>query len=420
MQHFYLAAAGGGSSPTFTREAVEQALKAENFTPDRIAEILEALRNLGQAGPSGSWTVLTIFFVFAIGVSFFCSVWEAVILSVTRPYIANLKKSRPNAGKRLEDLKTQIDRPLVSVLTLNTIAHTMGSMGVASEFSKISGGGIWDKICAAAMTLAILIASEIIPKNLGARYWKAWAPWVATSLHWLTRLMSPVVTAIGFFSRGGHHADTFSREELTVMAEMGRMEGHLHEDESRILGNLLTLKEATVEDVMTPRVVVFALRDDTTVQEFIDKHAEMPFSRIPIFRENRDDVTGFVLKDDILLAAARDMHSSGISDWKREVAMISEHTTLPDAFESLTENQHQVAIVHDEFGGMTGLVTMEDIVETLLGLEIVDEVDTRDDMQAFARSLWEKRSKRMGIQLIAGNPGSATGNHAREEKNKSP
>ena len=403
MQNIYLAAGGvGGGSPSFSEEIVEKALQNEGIAPDKIQSIIEGATQLaGEPTGEGSWAVLIVFFTLAIGVSFFCSVWEAVLLSVTRPFIENLKKTRTQAGANLERLKLRIDRPLISILTLNTIAHTMGSMGVAAEFSKITGGGIWDKICSAVMTVAILIASEIIPKNLGARYWKSWAVWVGTCLLWLSRLMTPIVAAIRFFSKGGHAADTFSRDELTVMAEMGRMEGSLQEDESRILENLLSLNEVKVEDCMTPRVVVFTLRTDTTVQDFLKEHGETEFSRIPVYEEDRDEINGFVLKDDILLAAAHDQLDEEIGKWKRDIAVVSEHTRLHEAFESLRNHKHHVAIVIDEFGGMVGLVTMEDIVETLVGVEIVDEVDLRDDMQAFARSLWEKRSKRKGIHYLS-------------------
>ena len=401
MYHLYLAAAGGGGSKSYSQEAVENALQQENLDPEKAQAILEAIQqNAAQAGGEGSWAILILFFCLAIGVSFFCSVWEAVLLSVTRPYIASLKKKKPKASETLETLKSRIERPLISILTLNTIAHTMGSMGVAAEFSKITGGGIWDKVCSAGMTIAILVASEIIPKNLGARYWKSWAPWVGTCLHWLSIVMSPIVRSISFFSKGGHSEDTFSRDELTVMAEMGRMEGGLEEDESRILTNLLTLNEVSVEDVMTPRVVVFALKHKTTVKEFLKEHGESEFSRIPVYETNRDNVNGFVLKDDILLAAARDRLDEPISNWKRDVAMISEHTKLPEAFESLREHKHHVAVVIDEFGGMTGLVTMEDIVETLVGVEILDESDSKSDLQAFARKLWKTRSQRKGIHYI--------------------
>jgi len=349
----------------------------------------------------GSLTLLFLFFGLSITISFFCSLWEAVLLSVTRPYIETLKKSNPKAGLRFEILKAHINRPLVSILTLNTVANTMGSMKVAAELAKLTNGGFWDTVGGFIMTLSILVGSEITPKNLGARNWKKLAPWVGFCLYWLTRVMTPIVKMMSFLNRGGQSTDTFNREELTMMAEMGKSEGKLKDEEWEILKNLLKMREITVENVMTPRIVVFALKESTTIDEFLKEHGQIPFSRIPVYRENRDDIDGFVLKGEILLAAARDQHTDEIKTWKRDIANISELTNLPEAFEELRHNKHHVAIVHDEFGGVTGLVTMEDIVETLLGLEIVDELDKNDDMRKHARELWEKRSRRKGINLIS-------------------
>jgi len=347
---------------------------------------------------SGSWTLLIVYFCLAIGVSFFCSVWEAVILSVTSPYIANLKKSRPRAGGRLEDLKSRIGRPLTSILTLNTIAHTVGAMAVASQVSQI-GGGRWDALAGAIMTAAILIASEILPKNLGARYWRLWAPWVAWCLVTLTRLMTPVVWFIELFTKSHHNEVAFSRDELKVMAELGTRQGKLKADQSRILENLLQLGDIAVREVMTPRTVVFALPEDMTAQMYLDRHNSSPFSRIPLYQENRDDIKGFVLKHDILLSAAQGKLKVKLGALQRDISVIPSTTKLTDAFQALVANRHHVAIVIDEYGGMNGLVTMEDIVETLLGLEIVDEADTRDDMQEFARNLWKARATKMGLMV---------------------
>lgn len=352
----------------------------------------------GDPGVTGSWTLLVVYFCLAIGVSFFCSVWEAVLLSVTNPYVANLKNKRPKIGARLEDLKSRIGRPLTSILTLNTIAHTMGAMAVAAQVTAL-GGGRWDALASALMTLAILIASEIIPKNLGARYWRSWAPWVSLCLYWLTKLMTPMVWFIEIFSKGHHGEAAFSRDELKVMAELGTRQGKLKEDESRILENLLQLGDISVREVMTPRVVVFALSEDSTVQQYLDRHDDSPFSRIPIFSENRDDIKGFVLKHDILLAAAQDKYDLRLRDLSREIPAIPQTAKLTNAFQHLVANRHHVAIVLDEYGGMSGLVTMEDVVETLLGLEIVDEADTREDMQEFARNLWKNRAVKMGLEV---------------------
>ncbi len=350
----------------------------------------------GDPNASGSWTLLAVYFCLAIGVSFFCSVWEAVLLSVTNPYIAHIKKSRPRIGATLEDLKTRINRPLTSILTLNTISHTVGAMGVASQVTAL-GGGAWDAIAGAIMTIAILIASEIIPKNLGARHWRTWAPWVALSLKFLSKAMTPIIWFIELFSKGHHGEAPFSRDELKVMAEMGLRQGKLEEDESRILENLLRLSEIAVREVMTPRTVVFALDQETTVKQYLDEHEDSPFSRIPIFGENRDDIKGFVLSHDILLAMARDKFDLQLKDLCRDVPAIPEVSKMTDAFQNLVANRLHIAIVLDEYGGLAGLVTMEDVVETLLGLEIVDEADTREDMQEFARNLWKKRASKMGI-----------------------
>ncbi|MEO0446133.1 MAG: hemolysin family protein [Verrucomicrobiota bacterium] len=358
---------------------------------------------LGAGGGSidvgqGSWLLLVLFFILAIGVSFFCSVWEAVLLSVTRPFVAHLKETNPRAGELMGKLKDDISRPLTAILTLNTVAHTLGSMGVAAQVKALRGG-IWEAVAGGVMTLAILILSEIVPKNLGARNWRAWAPWVARSLNVLSAAMGPIVGLIQRFSKGGHAEESFSRDELRVMAEMGRREGELKENESQILTNLLQLRDTKVDDVMTPRTVVFSLPKSLTVGEFLEQHEATPFSRIPVFDKEPDQTDGFVLKDDVLLAAAKDQREIKIGDLRRDMITLLGTFSVTEAFEAMMADRHHVAVVRDEFGGLIGLVTMEDIVETLLGLEIVDEVDTNEDMRKAARRLWEKRAEKMGIEL---------------------
>ena len=183
------------------------------------------------------------------------------------------------------------------------------------------------------------------------------------------------------------------------MAEIGKSEGKLRESELRILNNLLHLRENTVQDVMTPRVVVFSLPLDTTVREFLTRYAATPFSRIPLYGDDKDDIRGFVLKTDVLLAAAKDRHEQTLAEVMRDVISLPATTRLTDAFETLVGQRNHLAVLVDEFGLFAGLVTMEDIVETLLGLEIVDEADQKEDMQAYARRLWGRRARRMGIDL---------------------
>ncbi|GAB5401780.1 MAG: CNNM domain-containing protein [Aureliella sp.] len=357
----------------------------------------------GGSATSGSWTMLAVYFCLAILVSFACSIFEAVLLSVSQPFIATLKKSQPLVGQRWEELKTQIDGPLTSILTLNTIAHTVGSIGVGKEVSGLtreSGYGGWiEGLTAALMTFAVLVLSEIIPKTLGAKYWRRLAPSVGFLLERLTWLMTPVIWFIRLFGGGGHGEAEFSREELKVMADIGLKEGKLHAGESRILKNLLHMRECEVGDVMTPRVVVFSLPAEATVSEFIQEHHTSPFSRIPLYRESPDHVTGFALRDDLLLAAAKDQGGEKLAKFSREVPSVHQSLPLTAAFDQMVTNRHHIALVVDEYGGLAGLVTLEDIVETLLGLEIVDEADTRTDMQEFARSQWQRRAKKMGLSI---------------------
>lgn len=347
--------------------------------------------------------MLVVYFCVAILVSFACSIFEAVLLSVSQPFIATMKVSHPVIGERWGKLKTQIDGPLTSILTLNTIAHTVGSIGVGKEVSGLardSGYGGWiEGLTAALMTLAVLVLSEIIPKTLGAKYWRGLAPIVGLSLEKLTWAMTPVIWFIRLFGGSGHGEAKISREELKVMAKIGHKQGQLQEDESRILQNLLHMREIHVDSVMTPRVVVFSLPEEITVEQFMNEHENSPFSRIPLYDGGSDHVTGFALRDDLLLAAAKGQGDAKLSEFSRPIQSVPEKAKLTVAFDQMAANQHHIALVVDEYGGPAGLVTLEDIVETLLGLEIVDESDTKTDMQEFARSQWAKRAKKMGISL---------------------
>ncbi len=364
---------------------------------------LAVISGSGSSAGGGSWTMLIIYFCLAILVSFACSIFEAVLLSVSQPFIATMKKTKPAMGKRWEALKTQIDGPLTSILTLNTIAHTVGSIGVGKEVAGLardSGySGLIEGLTAALMTFAVLVLSEIIPKTLGARYWRRLTPTVGILLEKLTWLMTPVVWFIRLFGGSGHGEAAFSREELKVMADIGHKEGKLQKGESRILKNLLHMRDNDVADVMTPRVVVFSLPEELTVAEFIEQHEASPFSRIPLYSDRSDNVTGFALRDDLLLAAAQNRGDAKLSQYSRKILSVHASLSLTSAFEQMVKDRYHMAIVVDEYGGLAGLITLEDIVETLLGLEIVDEADTKADMQEFARLQWQKRAKKMGLSI---------------------
>ncbi len=342
--------------------------------------------------------LLVIYVLIALVFSFFCSIAEATLLSVTSPYIASLEQKGKRSGKLLRALKDDINRPLAAILTLNTIAHTVGAAGAGAQAAVVFGNESLG-IASAILTLLILIFSEIIPKTLGATYWRQLAPVLSRPVRYLIWLLYPFV----WLSRsltgtsGSPGLKGFSREEFAAMADLGAKEGQLAVKESRILKNLFRFRSSTIKNIMTPRTVAFTVQENITIDQFFEQNDQTPFSRIPIYNANRDDITGFVLKDDILLAQARDMHESRLHEFKREIRAVPSSKSLSELFEYLLDRREHIVLVVDEYGGMEGIVTLEDVVETLLGLEIVDEADKTEDMQELARSLWEKRARRVGL-----------------------
>ena len=344
--------------------------------------------------------LLFLYVALALGVSFLCSIMEAVLLSVTPSYVAAFERDEDaTIGERLRELKEDIDRPLSAILSLNTIAHTVGAAGAGAQAAVVFGEA-YTGVIAGVLTLLILVLSEIIPKTLGAVYWRSLAPPIARILVPTIFLMWPLVKlsqGITYLLSRGEDEATFSREEFTAMAELGEEEGVFEEKESRILRNLFRFNSLRVKDVMTPRTVVFDLSEEKTIKDVVEEHDEFRFSRIPVYDEDRDDVTGYVLKDQMLLRAAQEDHNVPLSDIAREILVVRETLPLPDLLERLLDGLEHIALVVDEYGGMAGIVTMEDVVETLLGLEIVDEADSVEDMQALARQQWFKRAKDLGM-----------------------
>ena len=346
-------------------------------------------------------TLLIIYVLIAIGVSFLCSILEAVLLSITPAFIASKEKEAPETAAKLQELKKDIDRPLAAILSLNTVAHTIGAAGAGAQAAYVFGDAFLTAF-SIILTLLVLVFSEIIPKTIGATYWKGLSGFVAAAMPWLIYSTWPLVKlSQGItYLMGGAKGHGVSREELAAMAEVGARTGVVEEGESRIVRNLLAFSSLTARDVMTPRTVVFALQRDVTVDDVMEKHGgDMRFSRIPLFAERIDNIEGFVLKDDILLRAARDEHHVRLRDISRKLIVVEEGVSLRPLFERLVAEGEHIALVTDDYGGTAGIVTMEDVVETLLGLEIVDEADHTADLQAYARSKWEERARRLGIDL---------------------
>ncbi len=345
--------------------------------------------------------LLFIYVVIALGFSFLCSIAEAVILSVTTPHVMLLKKQGKRAGALLEKLKADINSPLAAILTLNTIAHTVGAAGAGAQATKVFGDA-YVGVASAVLTLLILVFSEIIPKTLGAHYWKQLAPATAYTLKGLVWLLRPFVWLSAKLTAGLTHGPGlkgFNRDELAIMADLSHAEGHLGPQERRILKNLLRLREGRVTDAMTPRTVIFSAPESASVAAFLAAHETRPFSRIPLHRGERGEIEGFVLRTDLLLARAHGDGERPLADYRRELPALPEGSSLVHAFEEFIRRRAQAMLIVDEYGTVQGLLTLEDVIETLLGLEIVDEGDPAVDMQALARQLWEKRAHAMGLEF---------------------
>jgi CBS domain containing-hemolysin-like protein len=347
--------------------------------------------------------LLIVYISIALGFSFLCSIAEAVILSVTHPYISVLEQQGHGAANLLRRLKKNINDPLAAILTLNTTAHTIGAAGAGAQATEVFGNAYLG-VVSAILTLLILIFSEIIPKTIGAVYWRQLAPVTAYLLKFLILILYPFIKMSALLTQllsRGRHQEHFRQDEFTAMAQTGLEEGKLFQHESLILNNLFMLRETKVVDVMTPRLVVFSLDESLTVKDYFEYHSDSRFSRIPVYHKQRDHVTGFVLRSDLLLAHARGNSDKVLSIYRRPLTALPDTSSLQNAFEMLLEERSHITLIVDEYGGMEGILTLEDVLETLLGIEIVDEQDKVEDMRKLARKLWRKRALKMGLDIDA-------------------
>lgn len=352
-------------------------------------------------------TLLLVYATVSIFFSFLCSILEAVLLSVTPTFINIKKREQHDYAYTLERLKKDVDQPLIAILTLNTIAHTVGAILVGVEAEKLPYKvEIWGinmvGIVSALMTILILIVSEIIPKTIGASYWKQLANFTSKALVvlmfplkysgilWLLQLTTKLIGNKG-------HGSVLSREGFMAMTDMAAEEGVFQESESKVIKNLLNFKEVEVKDIMTPRTVVKLADENQTIQEFFDAHPMLRFSRVPLFEDNPDTVTGYFLKDQLLESMIRGDGHKLLKEIKRPILVTHRELPIPMLFEKLIDQREHIALVVDEYGSVSGLVTQEDMIETLLGLEIMDESDTIEDLQLLARRSWERRARRLGI-----------------------
>lgn len=344
--------------------------------------------------------LLGLYLFIALFFSFLCSIAEAVLLSVSSVHIALIEKKGQKAGKMLRELKEDINKPLAAILTLNTISHTVGAAGVGSQATLVLGDASLG-VVSAVLTLLILVFSEIIPKTIGASHWKMLAPATAYSLKFLIYILNPIIKMLEFITRNMVRKEPsgFRRNEFSIMAQLSVDEGHIEPQEAMILQNLLLLQGIKIKEVMTPRTVMFYESQDLRVGEFFYKHKKKRFTRIPVYDNKQDNIVGFVIRADLLLAQARGNSDICLSNYVRDMPTLLDNMYLLYAMKEMLIGKAHISLIVNEYGSVQGILSLEDILETLIGQEIIDESDKDIDMQKLAKRLWKAKAKKYGIDL---------------------
>jgi CBS domain containing-hemolysin-like protein len=338
-------------------------------------------------------TLLLVYLFIALFFSFVCSILEAIILSVTPSYIGVNKEQGKNFSFKLEELKNNIDKTLAGILTLNTFAHTIGASGVGSR-AQVLWGNEYLTLVSIVLTILILIFSEIIPKTIGATYWEKLAPYTPVILKGIIYGLYPFVKISEYITnvlaknREGYF---FRRADFSALAKFGYKEGTLTESEFNIIKNLLKLRNIPVKEILTPRTVMFTEDENSTMNEFFEKHNEINFSRIVLYSQEKEKITGYALKSEIFDNILQNKGDNPLKTIKREVDFVYELLPIYKLFNLLVTKNEHIVIVIDEYGGIEGIVTMEDVFETLLGSEIVDESDSIANLQKLAKEKWEQK-----------------------------
>lgn len=342
---------------------------------------------------------LFAYLFFALFVSFVCSIMEAVLLSTPHSFLIVKYENGNLWAKTFIDFKNNIDKPLSAILSLNTVAHTVGVAGVGAQAVKVFGEASFG-IVSAILTVLILLISEIIPKTIGARYWRNLAMISSSIIKGTIIITYPLVVISSIITKmisKNRQEQITSREEIAALASIGTDEGVFIEKEHKIIQNLLRLRNVKVKEIMTPRVVVAVADEKLSLEEFLKNKDYLKFSRIPIYTENDENITGYVFRQTVFEKLAEDQHELKLKDIKRDIVIVPNSIVLYTLWEKLLEKKEHISLIVDEYGGLDGIVTMEDIIETLLGLEIIDEKDTITDMQKYARERWKERQTKYDL-----------------------
>lgn len=341
-------------------------------------------------------TLLLVYLFIALFTSFLCSVMEAVLLSVPVSFLKSKAETGHSSASAMLKLKEDIDKPLSAILSLNTVAHTVGAAGVGAQATVVFGEAYFG-IVSAVLTILILVFTEIIPKTLGANYSKDLIGITSKIIKFMIVITYPLVWVSSILTKilsRDKSELTTSREEISALASIGTQEGIFADKENKIIQNLIKLKSLKIKEVMTPRIVVVTANEDMTLQEFLRNKEFLHFSRIPIYHENKDNITGYVFRELVFEKLAEDQFDLKLKDIKRDIVAFPSHITLFDAWEELLQKKEHISLIVDEYGGMDGITTLEDIIESLLGFEIVDEKDKVEDMQQFAVKRWQEKQKK--------------------------
>ena len=337
--------------------------------------------------------LLLFFLLGALGVSFLCSILEATLMSTPISYITMREEEGYKPAFRFKEYKQDTSRPIAAILSLNTIANTIGAAGVGRQATLLFGSA-WFGVVSAVTTILILVFAEIIPKTIGTTRWKSLMGFTTGAIRALIFLMYPLVLLIELLTRliAPEEVETaVSRDEVSAMANVAEEEGDLEEDENTIIQNLISMDEVKAYEVMTPRVVCEIAPESMTLKSFYKNKRFRHHSRIPVFADNDEYITGYILRVEALQLMAEDKFDLTLGEIRRSVATFDEDTPLDKIWDEMLSKDEQIAIIINEYGSFQGILTLEDMIETLLGSEIVDENDTVRDMQQLAREKWKKR-----------------------------
>ena len=340
-------------------------------------------------------TLLIIYLAIAVGVSFICSILEAVLLSITPSYVESIARQYPENGKVLVDVKERLDQSISSILILNTFAHTMGAAGVGSQAAKVFGIQ-WETVIAVVLTLIILYVSEIIPKTIGAIFWRQLAIPASNLIYWLIKIVYPLIWLSTFITQSFNKEspDEITREEIIALASLSHKMGSLVSQENEYLVNILNLREIKTEQILTPRSVLHSLNTETTVTEALEFEETKRFTRIPIYMDEPDNITGLVTNRGLLMADREGNSDKAIQHCAKPITSVSEQLPVQQLLDMFIKKREHLFLVEDEYGQVSGIVTLEDAIETMLGREIVDETDTIEDLQKFAKKKYRDRLRR--------------------------